>query len=479
MADHRDPAETRGHTTTVRAVTRTGADAVARSGASTAVRPSTRAVIRPSTPAVSGPSTRAAIRSGAGTARRAPGRAGNRGVVLLAAPEAVRHHEFPLPSALPPGAGPPRGDSLIGLDIADMDFPAHPLAGAAAHARARTGTMRYTLASETLRDRVAGWYADRHAWQVRRDAVLLLPFGVKTALRLALETCADLTRPVVVCTPVYSGILKVVRAAGADLRPVPLTADAGCRHVLDPERLDHAFRTTGARTVVLCSPHNPVGRVWDAGELAGVARAAHRAGALVLSDEVHSDLVHPGGRHVPWGAAAADRNWIVLHGVGKTFNTSGLQTSFAVTGSTEHRAALLGGLGSWGHYEGSYFGDAVAEALLTPATHAWLDARVARIARSTATVRNALAGLPVPIHSSPPEAGFLLWADARALPTPPSGEDLASWIQRRTGVRMLDGTRFGGAPGMLRLNCATDPHLLTEALRRLARLTRRLPGATR
>ncbi|MFF5024747.1 aminotransferase class I/II-fold pyridoxal phosphate-dependent enzyme [Streptomyces collinus] len=394
-------------------------------------------------------------------------------------PEAVRHHEFRHPAAPPAGTEPPRNGDLIGLDIADMDFPTHPLAAVAAHARARAGTMRYTLASETLRDRVAGWYADRHGWQTRRDAVLLLPFGVKTALRLALETCADLTRPVIVCTPVYGGILKVVRAAGADLRTVPLAADSALRYVLDPEELDRAFRTTGARTLVLCSPHNPVGRVWHADELAGVARAAHRAGALVLSDEVHSDLVHPGGRpHIPWGAAATDRNWIVLHGVGKTFNTSGLGTGFAVTGTPEHRTALLRALGSWGHYEGSYFGDAVAGALLTEATHAWLDARVARIARSTAAVRDALAGLPVPLPSSPPEAGFLLWTDARALPAPPAGTDLAAWIHRETGVRMLDGTRFSGERGMLRLNCATQPHLLAEAMYRLDRFVRRLPAVT-
>ncbi|WKE68510.1 aminotransferase class I/II-fold pyridoxal phosphate-dependent enzyme [Streptomyces sp. WP-1] len=404
------------------------------------------------------------------------GGAGGRGAVPATAPCTVRHHEFPPPSHLPAGARPHRSGGLIGLDIADMDFAAHPLASAAAHLRARTETMRYTLASETLRDRIAGWYADRHAWQVRRDAVLLLPFGVKTALRLALETCADLTRPVLVCTPVYSGILKVVRAAGAVLRPVALTTGAGLRHVLDPEALDRAFRETGARTLVLCSPHNPVGRVWHADELTGAARAAHRAGALVLSDEVHSDLVHPGSRHIPWGAVAADPDWIVLHSVGKTFNTSGLQTCFAVTGTARHRAALLRALGSWGYYEGSYFGDAVAESLLSPATHAWLDARVARVAGVTAAVRDALAELPVPLRSSPPEAGFLLWVDARALPTPPTEPDLAAWIHRRTGVRMLDGTRFGGEPGMLRLNCATDPRLLAEALSRLTRFVGSLPG---
>ncbi|WP_181807993.1 aminotransferase class I/II-fold pyridoxal phosphate-dependent enzyme [Streptomyces shenzhenensis] len=419
---------------------------------------------------------RAGVRPSVRTLRPAPGPARGREAGFAAAPDAVRHHEFQPAPALPEGPRPPWGGSLIGLDIADMDFPAHPLATAAAQTRARTGTMRYTLASESLRDRVAEWYADRHAWQVRRDAVLLLPFGVKTALRLALETCADLTRPVVVCTPVYGGILKVVRAAGADLRTVALTADAGRRHVLDPSALDHVFRTTGARTLVLCSPHNPVGRVWRAEELAGLAQAAHRAGALVLSDEVHSDLVHPGHRHVPWGTAATDRNWIVLHSAGKTFNTSGLQTCFAVTGTPEHRTELLKALGSWGYYEGSYFGDAVAESLLSPSTHAWLDARVARLARLGAAARAALAGLPVPFHSSAPEAGFLLWIDARALLGPCTEADLAAWIHRRTGVRMLDGSRFGGPPGMLRLNYATCPNLLAEALRRLTEFTRALQG---
>jgi cystathionine beta-lyase len=375
--------------------------------------------------------------------------------------DAVRHHDF----ARTPATGPGR---LIGLDIADMDFPSPPAALRAVRTRAERDDLRYTLASERLRGRITDWYRLRHDWRIQDREILLLPFGVKTALRMALETCADLTRPVVVCTPVYSGILKVARAAGASLHEVPLEYDARLRHTLDPLRLAHELRRSGAGTLILCSPHNPVGRVWRPDELTALATAAERAGVLVISDEVHSDLVHPGHRHRPWGAVAGDnRRWIVLHSAGKTFNVSGLQHSFAVVGTPGHHHALRRGLSAWGYYEGSFFGDAVAEEVLTPDGGRWIDTRVRRLAETGARVRQTLANLPVPLPSSPPEAGFLLWIDARSLRVAEEPAELAERIRLSTGVRMLDGTRFGAPTGFLRLNYATDPELLDSALTRL------------
>ncbi|MFJ8495131.1 aminotransferase class I/II-fold pyridoxal phosphate-dependent enzyme [Streptomyces sp. NPDC094038] len=378
--------------------------------------------------------------------------------------DAVRHHDFTTTSATGPG-------QLIGLDIADMDFPSPPVALHAVHTRAERNDLRYTLASERLRGRITDWYRDRHKWRIQERDLLLLPFGVKAALRMALETCADLSRPVIVCIPVYGGILKVARAAGASVLEVPLEYDAELRHTLDPRRLADELRRSGAGTLVLCSPHNPVGRVWRPDELTALAAAAAAAETLVISDEVHSDLAHPGQHHHPWGAIAGDnRNWIVLHSVGKTFNVSGLQNSFAVVGTPGHRKAMRGGLSSWGYYEGSFFGDAVAEEVLTPDGARWLDARVRHLAEVGSWIRRTLADLPVALPSSSPEAGFLLWIDARTLRVAGRPVELAERIRLRTGVRMLDGTRFGAPTGFLRLNYATDPVLLRTAVRRLADL---------
>ncbi|MFE2596371.1 aminotransferase class I/II-fold pyridoxal phosphate-dependent enzyme [Streptomyces sp. NPDC059396] len=388
---------------------------------------------------------------------------------ITGASDAVRHHDFSsTPGTTAPG-------QLIGLDIADMDFSSPPAALEAVHARANRDNIRYTLASEMLRGRIRDWYADRHDWQVREDEILLLPFGVKAALRMALETCADLSRPVVVCTPVYSGILKVTRAVGAVVRTVPLTHDPDLRYTLDPQRLADEFRASGAGTLVLCSPHNPVGRVWLPEELAGVAAAAEQAGVLVMSDEVHSDLTYPGVRHRPWATVADNRNWIVLHSAGKTFNVSGLQTSFAVTGTPVQRRAILSGLSSWGYYEGSFFGDAVAQAVLAPSSHDWLDARVRHLAGTAAVTRQALTEFSLPLPSSEPEAGFLLWIDARALRLSGEVPELAERIRLHTGVRLLDGTRFGASPGFLRLNFATAPQSLFTAMERLSCIATR-PG---
>lgn len=234
-----------------------------------------------------------------------------------------------------------------------------------------------------------------------------------------------------------------------------------------------AFAGHRAGAVLLSSPHNPSGRVWTAEEVRALAEAAARGGGVLLSDEVHGDLTHPGHRH-PVAVAVAgpyrDRT-VTLNSVGKTFNTSGIPSCFALVPDAALRERLTGVMAGYGLWEGGLLEQVVQEAALRDGGP-WLDALLDHLAAA----RDRLTGALGEAVRSAPEASYLLWLDAAALGLPPVGARAA--LLERCGLEASDGGDFGpGGEGSLRLNYALPEPALAAAVGRLERL--RNPGITR
>ncbi|WP_082346197.1 aminotransferase class I/II-fold pyridoxal phosphate-dependent enzyme [Kitasatospora sp. MY 5-36] len=357
----------------------------------------------------------------------------------------------------------------IAMGLADMDLPGPPAVAEALERRARHRAYGYTVCDPAGRALVADWYRTRHGAAVDPDWVLLLPCGPRTALRLLLETVRP-QAPVLFPTPEWGGFAQLCRAAGLPYRELPL-------HPAHPPQVPHPGpsgyrlpsdplpRPVGA--VLLSNPHNPSGTVWPADAVRALAARAAESGVLLVSDEVHGDLTHPDRAH-PVAVTTADpahRPLVVtLNSVGKTFNCSGIPSSFALVPDPGLRARFTEALAGYGLWEGGLLEQTVQQAALREGGP-WLDALLAHLAAARTRLTDRLG----PAVRATPRASYLLWLDAAALGLPPA--DARRALLERCGLEASDGADFGpGGRGSLRLNYALPWPVLASVLERLERL---------
>ena len=217
---------------------------------------------------------------------------------------------------------------VMPLWIADMDFAAPACVTEALVERARHPVYGYTTYPESLFQAFAGWCARRHRWTVERDW-LLPASGVLATLCAATRACTVPGDAVIVQPPVYGGFFQAAQGDGRCLLFNPLREVDG-RYAMDLAGLERCAQQ-GARALLLCNPHNPLGRAWTRDGLGAVLAIARRHGLAIVSDEVHGDLALPGATHLPLGTLArADDRVITLASPSKTFNLQGLAQAMLV-----------------------------------------------------------------------------------------------------------------------------------------------------
>lgn len=347
--------------------------------------------------------------------------------------------------------------------VAENDFaPAPPVQQAVAEAVAR-GAFGYPTVDERtgLPEATAQYCASAWGWHVDPGRVLLSG-DVMAGVRLVLETLCE-KAPVVVPTPAYPPFLDVVPLTGRELVTVPLDPDAE-RAVLDLDQVEAAL-AAGARTVLLCNPHNPWGRAFTAEELTGLRDVVTRYGARVVSDEIHAPLVLPGAQHVPYASlpGTTEHTTTVLS-ASKAFNVPGLKCAQIVCGSAEDHAALrrVPVVANHGVSPLGIVANTAAWAEGGP----WLAALIERLDANRGLLEHLVAEHLPGVRMRRIEATYLAWLDVRALDLPASP---AATALDRGRVMVNDGLAFGpGGQGHVRLNTATSPERLTEAVHRLA-----------
>jgi len=306
---------------------------------------------------------------------------------------------------------------------------------------------------------LAAFARDRYGWSVDED--LVVPCGdVMSGVRFAVETLCE-PAPVVVPVPSYRPLLDVVGLTGRRLVPVP--ALDGDRR-LDVAAIDAAF-TAGARTLLLCSPHNPLGRVWTRPELEALRDVVLRHGARVVSDEIHAPLVLPGARHIPYALLEGTAEHVTtVTSASKAWNIPGLKCAQIVTGTPADRDALAAAPHVANHGLGS-LGIAATVAAYTTG-RPWLDAVVAELARRREELAALLADRLPHVRWTPPEGTYLAWLEV------PGNIDPAVRA-RAGGVLVSQGPEFGAEFGagfapFTRLVFATSAERLRRIVDRLA-----------
>jgi cystathionine beta-lyase len=351
------------------------------------------------------------------------------------------------------------GRDVIPLWVADMDFAAPPAVVDALRRRIDHGVFGYGQPSPSLVEAVQAHCEREYGWAIDAEWIVWLP-GLVTGLHVACQAAAAEGEAVFAATPVYPPFLSAPvqsrrRLAGADL----LLADG--RWGWDFDAVAASLRREKPELWLLCHPHNPVGRVWNDGELARIAELAERHDLVVCSDEIHCDLIlEPGRRHRPFASLSADaaRRSITLMAPSKTFNIPGLGCAFAVIPDSRLRRDFRGAMhGIVPHV--NVLGLTACEAAYREGG-GWRKALVEYLRGNRDRVAATVAGLPG-LAMAPVEATYLAWIDARGL-----GADNPQRRFEAAGVGLADGADFA-APGFVRLNFGCPRATLDDALARL------------
>lgn len=354
---------------------------------------------------------------------------------------------------------------VLPLWVADMDFKAPEAVISALQERVAQGVFGYPSESEELRSAVVDWLSGRFDWKISPEAVILLP-GVVNGFNLA---CQAVTQPgdaVLIQTPVYPPFLRVAGYAGGQQQEMELTRNAQGDYSIDFDCFEASF-TNRTRAFVLCSPHNPVGRVWRHDELERMAAVCAERDAVIISDEIHADLVFSGSRHIPIASLNAEtaQRTITLIAPSKTFNIPGLCCSLAVIeNETLRRQFMHARRGLVG--EVNLLGQTAALAAYRHGAE-WLEAALQYMqANRDLLVKTVREELPQ-LHITRPEGTYLAWIDCRDAGL---GNDPYKFFLEKAKVALNDGARFGkGGEGFVRLNFACPRSILEEALSRMVK----------
>ena len=362
---------------------------------------------------------------------------------------------------------------VLPLWVADMDFAAPESVTRALAERAAHPIYGYTFYPDSLYDALIAWLKQRHGWEVQRDWIMMVP-GVVPSLFAAVMAFAKEGEGVIVQPPVYFPFFSAVTTNRRRLIQNPLQLEQG-RYVIDFEHLERCA-ADGARLLLLCSPHNPVGRVWSRAELEELLRLARRYDLTILSDEIHADLVYPGERHTVLATLADDTDKLITAvAPSKTFNIPGLGLSSLIVPDAAQRDALKKVFDSLNSTNTNPFSIAAFEAAYR-ADKTWLDSLLDYLRGNRDFVAEHLARYLPEIRLIQPEGTYLLWLDCRDLQM--SDAQLHEFFVRQARVGMNPGTVFGqGGSGFMRLNIASPRHVIADALGRIECAVRNLRKA--
>jgi cystathionine beta-lyase len=359
------------------------------------------------------------------------------------------------------------GPDVLPFWVADMDLPSPPAVVAALERRAAHGVYGYSTVPDSLLEALLAHLAASYGWPVPAEALVFLP-GVVPALNLACLAFAAPGEAVLTVVPAYPPFLEAPRLRGRRLVTAAAQLEGG-RWRLPLAALEAAV-TPDTRVLLFCHPHNPLGRVWAPDEVAAVVGLCRRHDLVLVSDEIHCDLVLDPVPHVPAAVAAPDfaGRIVTLMAPSKTFNLPGLNFAFAVIpdeGLRRRFAAAGAGLLPFP----SCFALVAAEAAYREGG-AWLAELRAHLRGNADRIASfVVASLPG-VATTRVEATYLAWLDARAwLARHGGGPDAAARACLRAGVALSDGRAFGAEPGYLRLNFGCARPQLDEGLRRLGR----------
>lgn len=353
----------------------------------------------------------------------------------------------------------------LSMWVADMDFRPPACVQDALSAMLDHGIYGYFGDDRDYLGAVQWWMANRHGWEIAPEWVFTA-HGLVNATGLCVQTWSAPGDGVVLFTPVYHAFARVIEAAGRKVVECPLVPVDG-RMTMDFAAYD-AVMTGREKMVILCSPHNPGGQVWTAEELRGVADFAERHGLVLVSDEIHHDLVMPGHKHIPMPLAAPgcfDR-LVMLTAATKTFNIAGAHTGNVIISDPALRKQFgqtMAGLG----ISANSFGLHMVTAAYSPEGATWVDELCVYLDGNRQLFEAGIAAIPG-LSAVPLQSTYLEWVDFAG--TGMAMAEVLKRVELDAQIAANHGTSFGtGGESFLRFNIATPRARVAEAVSRLQR----------
>jgi cysteine-S-conjugate beta-lyase len=353
---------------------------------------------------------------------------------------------------------------VLPLWVADMDFPAPQAVIKALHERIAHGIFGYTVIPNSLKDAIKNWLKLRHQWEIE-PSWLSFSTGVVPEIANAIEAFTEQNDRIVVFTPVYPPLFQLVKKHQRTLVTSPLRL-AENRYEIDWE--DFEKKIQGAKLLLLCSPHNPGGRVWTYEELTKIGELCIKHNVIVVSDEIHADLTFLPHRHVPFASIdpAFAENSVTCIAPTKTFNLAGLQAAAAIIPNETLKRQFNKVQQRQGFFTLNTFAVAGTEAAYRHGQE-WLDALLRYLQENIVYLCSYIeANLPK-LRVIRPEATYLVWIDCRQLDV--TEQQLRQLLLEKGKIAVEFGSKFGEeGRGFIRMNVACPRKTLEDALFRLS-----------
>lgn len=349
-------------------------------------------------------------------------------------------------------------EDVVPLWVADMDFATAPVVSNALKQRAAHPLYGYTLFPDSLFTAMQDWFQQRHDWVIDRKSILMCP-GVVPSMHAAIEALSKPGDKIIVQPPIYPPFFSAVTETGRTLVENPLKLAAG-RYQIDFDHLEQCA-ASGAKLLLLCSPHNPVGRVWQRAELEGILEIACRYDITIISDEIHADLIYPDYQHIPLATLAEDVSIVTAVSPSKTFNIPGLGLSSLVTTNRTHWQAIKKVLDGWHVSASNPFSVTAFEAAYQGGA-SWLDELMVYLDETRRQVSSFVEDELPEMQLIESEGTYLLWLDCRKLGL--TDDELKAFFITDAKVGMNPGISFGDVgAGFMRMNIAAPRAVIMAA----------------
>lgn len=349
--------------------------------------------------------------------------------------------------------------------VADMDFETAPEVAELIASRAAHGIFGYSVVTEDWYHAYKSWWERRHGFQIKEDWLIFCT-GVVPAISSTVRKLTTVGEKVLVQTPVYNIFFNSIRNNGRVILESPLVYD-GREYSIDWGDLEEKLADPQTTLMLLCNPHNPVGKIWDGETLARIGELCEKHHVLVLSDEIHCDLTDPGCEYVPFASVSetCQNNSITCMAPTKTFNIAGLQTAAVMVPNPVIRHKLDRGLNTDEVAEPNVFAIGAAVAAFEKG-EPWLEELRQYLYDNKQLVR-AFVEQEIPgLKVVPSRATYLLWLDCSGITE--NATELAEFIRKDSGLYLTEGEEYGTCGRkFMRLNTACPKARLQEGLERL------------